>query len=122
LPEVALDAPEKLVDATMQWIQASGQLAAFSQRFDGTSARLLVSVKNGTIPIPLEEQTADAGKTAPTFKLIPPLRPPDWFQYQSNDVPCIPARRQRSVRPTLAEAVRRIFRGRAPPLVSTCPL
>jgi hypothetical protein len=122
-PDVALDAPAKLTHATAQWIEAAGLLAAFSERLDGTSAWLVDSVKSGVIPIPPQEQTADAGETVTTFRLIPPpLVPPEWFPYQSNDVPCIPVRRQRSICPTVAEAARRIFRGRAPPLVSTCSL
>jgi len=122
-PELALDAPGKLIDATAQWIEAAGQLAAVSERLGGTSALLLDSVKGGAIPIPTEERTADAGKTVTTIRLTPPpLRLPDWLTGQSSDVPCIPVRRQRSVRLTVAEAARRIFRGRAPPFVSTCSL
>jgi hypothetical protein len=122
-PELALDAPGKLIDSTGQWIEAAGQLAAFSERFFDTFAWLRDSVKDGFIPIPLVEQTADPGQAVTTFRLsAPPRLPPDWFLYESNDAPCIHVRRQRSVRLTVAEAARRIFRGRAPPLVSTCSL
>ena len=118
-PDVALDAPGKLVVATAQWIQAAGQLAAISERLDGTSAWLLDSVKSGAIPIPAEERTADAGRPVTTFKLVPPpFRPPNLFPYETSDAPCIPPRHLRFVRRTVAEAVRRTFRGRAPPLVS----
>lgn len=122
-PDVALDAPDKLVAATAQWIAAATQLAAFSERLNDTSTWLSDSVKSGAIPIPLQEQTADAGKPVTTFRLIaPPLLPPDWFSDEGNDVPRIPVRRRRSVCLTVVEAARRIFRGRAPPLVSTCSL
>jgi len=122
-PELALDAPEKLIVATGEWIEAAGQLAAFSERFSDTFARLCDSVKDGTIPIPLVEQTAHPEKSAVTFRLnAPPRLPSDWFPDESNDAPCIPVRRQRPDCSTVAEAARRVFRGRAPPLVSTCSL
>ena len=121
-PELAFDAPAKLAEATVQWAKAAMELNTFSARLEHASAWLLDGVRSGSIAIPIEEQGADAGKRGPTFRLIaPPILPPDWFQYESNDVPCIPAR-QRSACLTIDEAARRIFRGRAPPLVSTCSL
>jgi hypothetical protein len=122
-PELALHAPEKLIAATRQWIDAAGQLTAFSEQFNDTFAWLRDSVKDGTLPIPLVEQTAYPEKSVVTFRLVaPPLLPPDRFPEESSNVPCIPVRRQRSVCSTVAEAARRVFRGRAPPLVSTCSL
>lgn len=121
-PDVALDAPGKLVDATVQWIRATAELTAFSERLDKISDWLLDSVLSGAIAIPVEEQTPDAGKPAIPFRLIPPpLLPPDWFSYERNHPPCIPVRR-RGIRLTIVEAARRITRGRAPPFVSTCSL
>lgn len=122
-PDVSLDAPGKLVGVGSDWIRATAELTAFSERLDEVSGWLLDSVRSGAIEIPIEEQTADAGKPVIPVRLIPPpLLPPDWFSYQSNDVPSIPSRRPRSVRRTLVEAARRITRGRAPPFVSTCSL
>jgi len=120
-PELAMDAPKKLVDASLGWINAAQELAELSDRFDDTFGWLVDSVKSGAIPIPPEEQTDDAGDPSPRLRLIPaPLLPPDWFGYQRYVTPCIPDRRQRSARLTVVEAARRIFRGRAPPFVSTC--
>jgi len=122
-PDVSLDAPGKLVDAGIDWMRATAELTAFSERLDEVSGWLLDSVQSGAIEIPIEEQTADAGKPVTPFRLIPPrLLPPDWFSYERNDVPSIPARQPRSVRLTAVEAARRITRGRAPPFVSTCSL
>ena len=121
-PELALDAPAKLAEVTVQWAKAAMELDTFSARLEHASAWLLDGVKSGSIAIPIEEQGADARKADTTFRLIaPPILPPDWFPYESNNAPCIPAR-QRSICLTVAEAARRIFRGRAPPLVSTCSL
>jgi hypothetical protein len=122
LPELALDAPRMLVDAAKEWMDAALQLAALSDRFDDTFAWLLDSVLSGAIPIPPEEQMAEDGKPVTALRLIPtPLLPPDWFGYQRYVTPCIPDR-QRSVRVTVVEAARTIFRGRAPPFLSTCSL
>ncbi|HXH95069.1 MAG TPA: hypothetical protein VNN25_26080 [Thermoanaerobaculia bacterium] len=120
-PELALDAPAKLAEVSVQWMKAAGQLAAFSKRLEDTSTWLFDGVMGGSIAIPIEEQGANAGKRVPIRLIPPPLRPPNWFPFESNDAPCIPARR-RSVCLTVVEASRRIFRGRAPPLVSTCSL
>jgi hypothetical protein len=121
-PELAFDAPAKLAVAAVQWMKAARELDTFSQRLEHASAWLLDGVKSGSIPIPVEEQGADPRKSATTFRLIaPPILPPDWFPYESSDAPCIPAR-QRSTCLTVVEAERRIFRGRAPPLASTCSL
>lgn len=121
-PELASDAPAKLVLVAVQWMNAARELDTFSHRLQRASAWLLDGVKSGSIAIPIEEQGADPRKSATTFRLIaPPIIPPDWFPYESNDAPCIPER-QRSACLTVAEAERRIFRGRAPPLVSPCSL
>jgi len=122
-PELALDAPAKLAEASVLWFKAARELDASSEKLEHASTWLFDGVTGGSIPIPVEEQGANAGKTVTTFRLIaPPILPPDWFPYESNDVPCVPARRQRSACLTVDEAARRIFRGRAPPLVSTCSL
>ncbi len=121
-PDLALDAPAKLAEASVQWFKAARELDVFSARLERTSTWLFDSVMDGSIAIPVEEQGADAGKSVTTFRLIaPPILPPDWFPYESNDAPCIPPR-QRFACLTVVEAERRIFRGRAPPLVSTCSL
>ena len=121
-PELALDAPAKLAEVAVQWMKAAIELDTFSARLEHASAWLLDGVKSGSIAIPIEEQGVDPSKADTTIRLIPPpLLPPDWFPYENNDAPCIPAR-QRPVCLTVAEAARRICRGRAPPLVSTCSL
>ena len=117
-PDVALDAPAKLVVVTAQWVKAAERLAVSSERLGDTSAWLRDSVTSGAIPM-----IADPEKSVATIKLTrAPLRPPDWFSYERYVAPCIPSRRRRPVRLALAEAARRVFRGRAPPSVPTCSL
>jgi hypothetical protein len=119
-PEVSRDAPEKVIEASERWVVAYEQLSALSDRFEDTLTWLADSVKSGAILIPLEEQTTDAGKAVIVFRRTgAPCIPPDLLA-RDRRVPCIPVRRQRLICQTVAEAVTRIVRGRAPPFVSTC--
>ena len=121
-PDVAADAPALLLDASARWFEAALRLDALSARLSGTSAWLRDAVKGGAIPVPFEEQTADPRQPV-VFRLThTPIFPPERLSLERNHIPAIPTRRRRSTCRTVAEAARRIFRGRAPPLVSTCPL
>ena len=112
-PKVALDAPEKVIEASVCWVVAYEQLSAISSRFEDTLTWLADSVESGAITIPIDEQTADAGKAVIVLRRSgAPCIPPDLLARESNR---IPVRRQRSICLTVAEAVRRIVRGRAPP-------
>jgi hypothetical protein len=116
-PEVARDAPEKVIEASVCWVVAYEQLSAISSRFEDTLTWLADSVESGAIAIPIEEQTADAGKTVIVLRRSgAPCIPPGLLARESNR---IPVRRQRSICLTVAEAVRRIVRGRAPPSSQT---
>jgi hypothetical protein len=115
-PEVARDAPEKVIEASVCWVVAYEQLSALSSRFEDTLTWLADSVKSGAILIPLEEQTADARKAVIVLRRTgTPCIPPDLLARESSRIPCIPVRRKRPVCLTVAEAVRSIVRGRAPP-------
>jgi hypothetical protein len=113
-PELALDAPEKLFAVAALWVRAAVELDVYSGQFVETSARMLDRTK----------KLAATGPAVPATIALnaPPRLPRDWFPSEDDDAPCIPTRRQRSVRLTLAEAARRISRGRAPPFGSTCSL
>ena len=116
-PKVALDAPEKVIEASVCWVVAYEQLAALSSRFEDTLTWLADSLKSGAIAIPIEEQTADAGKAVIVLRRTGARWiPPDLLARESHR---IPVRRRRSICLTVAEAVRRIVRGRAPPSSQT---
>jgi hypothetical protein len=119
-PADAGDAPARMIDAIGGWIDAATQLAMLSNRLEDTSARLLAYVKADTASLDLETLFKKEGP-APK-RIVFRLPSPRVLSIESNRVFCIHVRRQRSARPTVAEAPRRIFRGRAPPLVSTCSL
>jgi len=115
------DAPERMIGALDEWIDAASQIAMLSNRLEDTSARLLAYVKAGIAPaLDLDDLFKKEGP-APK-PIVFRLPSPRVLSIENNRIFCIHVRRQRSARLTLAEAPRRIFRGRAPPLLSTCPL
>lgn len=117
LPQLPYELLPMLHEAILLVHVAYERLAALTPRFDDTLAWLFDSVISGAIPIPFEEQAA---AVAHFLRKSAPRTPPDLLSLRSR-IPCIPDR-QRSVRVTVVEAARRIFRGRAPPFASTCSL
>lgn len=120
-PETAGNSFQRLTRALEDWVDAAMEISLLCNRLDDTSARLAAYLKSGMAP-PLDLVEL-LEKEGPTPKLIVFRLPsPRALSIESNRIFCIHVRRQRSARVTLAEAPRRIFRGRAPPLVSICPL
>lgn len=118
-PADAGDAPERMIDAIARWIAAASALADLSNRLEGTSARLMAYVQAGIAPLDLSELLR---KRATPKAIIVRHPSPRVLSIENDRIFSIHVRRQRSARVTVAEAPRRIFRGRAPPLVSTCTL
>ena len=117
LPEFPLDLPLMLLEVVILAYVACEKLAALTPRLDHTRIWLFDSVMSGAIPIPLGELAAAVTRV---LRKSAPRIPTDLLSLRSR-IPCIPDR-QRSVRVTVVEAARRIFRGRAPPFASTCSL
>jgi hypothetical protein len=121
-PEYAADAPEALFAVTHEWIDAAAMLAVVSNRLDDSFIALVDYVKGGNAPLDLSELLP---KDCPAPRRIcfvvrrPSLK---FLSRQNSRIFCIHLRRQRSARVTIADAPRRIFRGRAPPFLSTCSL
>ncbi|HEX3576951.1 MAG TPA: hypothetical protein VHY33_00190 [Thermoanaerobaculia bacterium] len=121
-PLFAGDAPRFLTAALARWIDAASRLVRVSNRFNDSFTSLMDYVHGGTAPLDLSELLP---KPAPEPRRISfVVRPPSLkiLSRENRRVFCIHVRRQRSARLTVAEAPRRIFRGRAPPIVSTCSL
>jgi hypothetical protein len=116
-PAQAGDAPERVIAATQRWVDAATQLAALSNRLDDTFAGLVDYVKGGTAPLDLSEVFPNPG---PAPRFITDRPSVKLLSLESGRVFCIHLRRLRSARLTVAEAPRRVVRGRAPPLVSSC--
>jgi hypothetical protein len=121
-PEDAPDAPDQIMETAYDWIGTARMLAAVSGRLDETFTFMERYVNSGTAPLDLSELFP---KTAPAPRRIcfvvrrPSLK---FLARENSRVFSIHIRRQRPGRLTVAEAPRRIFRGRAPPSVSTCSL
>jgi len=120
-PEGEGNSFRRLTRALDDWIGAAMEISLLCNRLDDTSARLAAYVKSGMAPpLDLFELLKKEGP-APK-RIVFRLPSPRVLSIESHRVFCIHVRRQRSARLTLAEAPRRIFRGRAPPLVSICSL
>jgi len=116
-PAEAGNAPERMTDAMWRWIDAATRLAALSNRLDETFAALLDYVNGGTAPLDLSEVF---GKTGPAPEFITTRPSVKVLSIESGRIFCIHLRRLRSARLTVADAPKRVFRGRAPPFVSSC--
>jgi hypothetical protein len=116
------DAPELLTAAMFRWVDAATKLATLSNRLDDSSSALVDYVKGGAAPLDLSELFPKPISAPLRISFI--VRPPSQksLSIENSRIFCIHVRRQRSARLTVAEAPRRIVRGRAPPIVSTCPL
>jgi len=115
-------APPLLIAATARWIDAAAKLAMLSNRLDDSSTALVEYVEGGTAPLDLSELLPKPGPEPKriSFALPPPSL--KFLSVENRRVFCLHVRRQRSARVTVAEAPRRIVRGRAPPVVSICSL
>jgi hypothetical protein len=119
-PEQAADTRPLLTGATARWAGAAGKLSALSDRLDDTFDLILDAVETGTT---LDFSQLFRNPIVPARRGIPlrPL-PPRRLSCNTARIRVIHSRRRRSGRLTLPDGERRIFRGRAPPLSSTCPL
>jgi hypothetical protein len=118
-PEQASDA-RPLLEATARWSVAAGKLSALSDRLDDTFDLILDAVETGTT---LDFSQLFRNPIVPARRGIR-LRslPPRRLSCNTARIRVIHSRRRQSARLTLPDGERRIFRGRAPPLSSTCPL
>ena len=116
------DAPQLMIAAITRWIDAATRLATISNRLDDSFSSLMDYVNGGSAPLDLSELFREPGPAPRRISFN--VRPPSlkFLSRENSRVFCIHVGRQRSARITIAEAPRRIVRGRAPPIVSTCPL
>jgi hypothetical protein len=114
LPEQAAEAPGELIDAAARLLHSASQIAALSERVEDASNRLLAAATIGAVSFDLPGPTSR--QAAAVSPLIPRTRK------DVGRVHAIPIRRRQSRAVAVAEAVRRIFRGRAPPLAAISPL
>jgi hypothetical protein len=119
-PAQPSDARPLLLGATARWAGAAAKLSALSNRLDDTFDLILDAVETGTT---LDFSQLFRNPIVPARRVIRlrPL-PPRRLSCSTARIRVIHSRRRRSARLTLPDGEQRIFRGRAPPLSSTCPL
>jgi hypothetical protein len=117
-PAHARGAPSMLFGQTFRWVGAARKLAILTNRLDDTSNLILDAVAAGST-LDFSSLLPDPEIAAPRVIRLRPL-PPRRLSAGSGTIRVTHSRRPRSVRVPVTEAVRRIIRGRAPPLVSTC--
>ena len=118
-PEDAGDAPGLMIDAVTRWAGAATTIAALFEQLDYDRDALLEYVKGAGACLDLDELFESGG---PAPSLLTRRNLPAALFSERSRVFCIHVRRKRSARLTVVEAPKRIFRGRAPPPVSTCSL
>jgi len=118
-PESAGGAPALMIEATARWIGAATTITTLIDQLDGDRAALVEYVKGAGPCLDFDELFKSGG---PAPRLMVRRTLPAALFSERVRVFCIHVRRKRSARLTVAEAPRRIFRGRAPPSLSTCSL
>ncbi len=118
-PGYAGDAPARMIADMQSWIETGTKLALLGNRFDKSFAELIEYAQSGNAPLDLSELLKRRVHPVPVLARHPA---PRVLSLENDRICCIHVRRQQSVRVTVAEAPRRVSRGRAPPLVSTCSL
>jgi len=118
-PECAGGAPALMIHAIVQWTGAATTIVALLDQLEDDHAALLEYVKSAGACLDLDELFKSGG---PAPRLLTRRTLPATLFSERSRVFCIHVRRKRSARLTVVEAPRRIFRGRAPPPLSTCSL
>jgi len=113
------DAPARMMADLQSWIETGTKLALLGNRFDKSFAELIDYALSGNAPLDMSELLKRRIHPVPVLARHPA---PKVLSVENDRIFCIHLRRQRSVRVTVAEAPRRVSRGRAPPLISTCSL
>jgi hypothetical protein len=112
-PERAAEAPQRLFVDTARWIEAAGRVAVLSNRLEDLFASLRASAMKPR-GILIESPTVDIAHRS---ALAAPRRTPSRGRLTP-----LPVRRRRHALSGAVDAARNVCSGRAPPLVSACPL
>jgi len=113
--------PMVLLETMARWVDATGRLAELSERADLTRATLTDAVLSGAVPLDPFDHLLEAlrlmaePRDKATLPRLDLMEPDSGFRQFF-------IRHRRFVPAALADAPRRISRGRAPPALSTCPL
>jgi hypothetical protein len=119
------EAKTSLAGARESDASAAERLAADAQRMQRATAALNMVTSqldaavadSAVADAVLLERSGHVADARPEITAPPPV-----IRLSHDDSPRLPLRRRRSVLGTIEDAVRRVCRGRAPPMVSLCPL
>ena len=118
-PGECSDAPARMIEATLRWIETGTELALLGNRFDKSFAELIDYAQSGTAPLDLSELLKRRTHPVPVVARHPR---PKVLSVENDRIFCIHLRRQRPSVLAVAEAPKRVSRGRAPPPLSICSL
>jgi hypothetical protein len=108
-----------MIADVQRWIETGTKLALLGNRFDKSFAELIDYAHSGNAPLDLSELLKRRMHPVPVLARRPA---PRVLSIENDRIFSIHVRRQRSVLVTVADAPKRVSRGRAPPLVSTYSL
>jgi len=118
-PAYAGDAPARMIADLQAWIETGTKLALLGNRFDKSFGELIDYAQSGNAPLDMSELIKRRVHPVPVLARLPA---PRVLSIENDRIFRIHVRRQRPGRLTVAEAPKRVSRGRAPPPVSICPL
>ena len=113
------DAPARMIADMQRWIETGTKLVLLGNRFDKSLAELIDYAQSGNAPLDLSELVKRRVHPVPVLARHPA---PKVLSIENDRIFRIHVRRQRPVRLAVAEAPKRVSRGRAPPAVSICSI
>ena len=118
-PASAGDAPARMIADLQSWIETGTKLALLGNRFDRSFAELIDYAQSGNAPLDMSELIKRRVHPVPVLARHPA---PKVLSIENDRIFRIHVRRQRPACLAVAEAPKRVSRGRAPPPVSICLL
>ena len=118
-PAYAGDAPLRMIADLQSWIETGTKLALLGNRFDKSFAELIDYAQSGNAPLDMSELIKRRVHPVPVLARHPA---PKVLSIENDRIFRIHVRRQRPACLAVAEAPKRVSRGRAPPPVSICSL
>jgi hypothetical protein len=118
-PAYAGDAPLRMIADLQSWIETGTKLAVLGNRFEKSFGELVDYAHSGYAPLDMSELIKRRVHPVPVLARHPA---PKVLSIENGRIFRIHVRRQRPSILAVAEAPKRVSRGRAPPPVSICSL
>jgi len=118
-PAYAGDAQARMIADMQSWVETGTELALLGNRFDKSFAELIEYAQSGNAPLDMSELLKRRVHPIPVLDRHPR---PRVLSVENDRIFRIHLRRQRPSILAVAEAPKRVSRGRSPPPVSICSL